>query len=35
MGSSIYTTPVAKNGIIFIATRTMLFALKEGAQLLD
>lgn len=35
MGSSIYTTPVAKNGIIFIATRTMLFALKEGVRLSD
>lgn len=27
MGDSIYTSPVAKNGVIFIATRTQLFAI--------
>ena len=31
MGSAIYTTPFAKNGILYVATRNMLFALQEGA----
>jgi outer membrane protein assembly factor BamB len=30
LGSSVYTTPVAKDGVLFISSRTMLFALKEG-----
>jgi outer membrane protein assembly factor BamB len=33
LGRAVYTTPVAENGVLFIASRTMLFALKQGAQL--
>jgi outer membrane protein assembly factor BamB len=33
MGSAIYTTPVAYDGVLYIATRNKLFALAEGAQL--
>jgi outer membrane protein assembly factor BamB len=29
LGASIYTTPVAKNGVLFIASRTTLFALEN------
>jgi outer membrane protein assembly factor BamB len=29
LGASIYTTPVAKNGVLFIASRTTLFALAN------
>ena len=29
---AVYTTPVAHDGTLFIASRTMLFALKKGAQ---
>ncbi len=32
LGSAVYTTPVARDGVLFIATRTRLFALKEGAK---
>ena len=32
LGRAVYTTPVADNGVLFIASRTMLFALKQGAQ---
>ncbi len=31
MGSAVYTTPVAKDGILYIASRNQLFALQEGA----
>lgn len=31
MGSSVYTTPVAKDGVLYINTRSKLFALQEGA----
>ena len=31
MGSSVYTTPVAKDGVLYIATRSKLFAIAEGA----
>ena len=31
MGSSVYTTPVAKDGVLYINTRSKLFALEEGA----
>ena len=31
MGSAVYTTPVAKNGVLYIATRNKLFALEQGA----
>ena len=30
MGSSVYTTPVAKDGVLYINTRSKLFALAEG-----
>ncbi len=29
MGSSVYTTPVAKDGVLYIATRSKLFAISE------
>ncbi|MFQ5528201.1 MAG: PQQ-binding-like beta-propeller repeat protein [Thermoanaerobaculia bacterium] len=32
LGSSVYTTPLAKNGVLYIASRNKLFAFKEGAQ---
>ncbi|HKV08996.1 MAG TPA: PQQ-binding-like beta-propeller repeat protein [Thermoanaerobaculia bacterium] len=31
MGSSVYTTPVAKDGVLYVSTRSKLFALQEGA----
>ncbi len=33
MGSAIYTTPVAHDGVLFIATRNKLFAVADGAQM--
>ncbi len=30
MGSAVYTTPVALNGVIYVASRTRLFAIEEG-----
>jgi outer membrane protein assembly factor BamB len=30
MGSSVYTTPVAQDGVLYIATRSKLFAIQEG-----
>jgi hypothetical protein len=30
MGSSIYTTPVAKDGVIYINSRSTLFAIAES-----
>ena len=33
MGSSTYTTPVAKDGVLYVATRNRLFAIAEGAKL--
>lgn len=33
MGSAIYTTPIAKDGVLYIASRNTLFAIAEGAQL--
>jgi outer membrane protein assembly factor BamB len=32
MGSAIYTTPVAKNGVLYISTRNSLFAVEKGAR---
>jgi outer membrane protein assembly factor BamB len=32
MGVSVYSTPVAKNGVLYVLARNRLFALKEGAQ---
>jgi outer membrane protein assembly factor BamB len=29
MGSAVYTTPVAKNGVLYIVTRNMLIAIEE------
>jgi outer membrane protein assembly factor BamB len=34
MGSSVYSTPVPANGVLFIANRNQLFALKEGSMTL-
>jgi outer membrane protein assembly factor BamB len=31
MGSSVYTTPVAKDGVLYVTTRSKLFAFAEGA----
>jgi outer membrane protein assembly factor BamB len=31
MGNSVYTTPVVANGVLFIANRTHVFAIAEGA----
>jgi outer membrane protein assembly factor BamB len=28
MGSAVYTTPVAKNGVLYVTNRSMLFALQ-------
>jgi outer membrane protein assembly factor BamB len=33
IGNAVYTTPVAKNGILYVASRNNLFALQEGARL--
>jgi outer membrane protein assembly factor BamB len=30
MGAAVYTTPVAKDGVIYVASRTKLFALTDG-----
>jgi outer membrane protein assembly factor BamB len=30
MGAAVYTTPVARDGVIYVATRTKLFALEDG-----
>ncbi len=35
MGSAVYTTPVARDGVLYIASRNSLFAIAEGAQLED
>jgi hypothetical protein len=32
MQNSVYTTPVAANGVLFITNRRTLFAIQEGAQ---
>jgi hypothetical protein len=31
MGSAVYTTPVAHDGVLYIMARNTLFALKQGA----
>jgi outer membrane protein assembly factor BamB len=31
MGSSVYTTPVAKDGVLYVSTRSKLYAIQEGA----
>ncbi len=33
LGSSVYTTPVAANGVLYITSRNTLFAIKDGAKL--
>jgi outer membrane protein assembly factor BamB len=32
MGNSVYTTPVAANGVLYVANRMQLFAIQEGAS---
>jgi hypothetical protein len=32
MGSSVYTTPYAKGGTLYILTRNRLYAIAEGAK---
>jgi outer membrane protein assembly factor BamB len=32
MGGSVYTTPVAANGVLYITTREKLYAIQQGAQ---
>ena len=32
MGNTVYTTPVAKDGVLYVVSRTKLFALAKGAQ---
>ena len=32
MGASVYTTPVAKDGVLFVLSRNSLFAIQEGAS---
>ncbi len=32
MGAAVYTTPVAKDGVIYVASRTHLFAIKDGMR---
>jgi len=32
MENSVYTTPVAANGVLYISNRTKLFAIQEGAK---
>ena len=31
MGTAVYTTPIAKDGVIYVASRTRLFAIEAGA----
>jgi outer membrane protein assembly factor BamB len=31
MGAAVYTTPIAKDGVIYVASRTKLFAIEAGA----
>ncbi|RMF76047.1 MAG: hypothetical protein D6744_12745 [Planctomycetota bacterium] len=35
VGSSVYTTPVAANGVLYITSRNMLYAIKQGARLAE
>jgi outer membrane protein assembly factor BamB len=32
MGGSVYTTPIAANGVLYITTREKLYAIQQGAQ---
>ena len=32
MGGSVYTTPVAANGVLYISTREKLYAIQQGAS---
>ena len=32
MGGSVYTTPVAANGVLYITTREKLYAIQQGAR---
>lgn len=33
LGTAVYTTPVARDGVLYIASRNTLFAIQEGARL--
>jgi hypothetical protein len=33
MGSSVYSTVITSNGVMFIMTRNNLYAIQQGAQL--
>jgi outer membrane protein assembly factor BamB len=33
MGNAVYTTPVAKDGVLYIVSRTKIFAIQKGAKL--
>jgi outer membrane protein assembly factor BamB len=35
MGTAVYTTPIAHDGVIYVASRTKLFAIQEGAGASD
>lgn len=32
MGAAVYTTPIAKDGVIYVASRTKLFAIQDGIE---
>ena len=32
MGSSVYTTPVARDGVLYVMSRNTIFALQQGAK---
>ena len=32
MGASVYSTPVVRNGVMYILTRNRVWAIKDGAQ---
>lgn len=33
MGSSVYSTPISANGVMYVMTRNNLFAIQQGAKL--
>jgi hypothetical protein len=32
MGNAVYTTPFAKEGVLYVLSRNRLFAIKDGAK---